>query len=256
MLVSCCMWALGEGEEAALTALRDMGLEAVDIRPSMLRRDGGRRLEALDLRACCMAASHEKPAGARLDMDNAATRQLRRHVEGAIGHIASLGGEWAYLVPDEPLAASSLKRYAEEVAAIADYGQTVGVKVCVEHFPGTVLPTVEATLDFVRGTGHPNLYLLFDIGHAQMSGEDPARVLAKAGDRLAYVHLDDNDGVDDLHLALTDGVQTAASLRGLFDVLQGIGYDGPVSLEMKSDLPDPLDAIRRSYDLVTTLVRG
>jgi sugar phosphate isomerase/epimerase len=67
------------------------------------------------------------------------------------------------------------------------------------------------------------------------------------------VHLDDNDGVEDLHLALTDGVQTRASLEDLFAVLDDVGYAGPVSLEMKNDLPDPADAIRRSYEILREL---
>ncbi|NQW02691.1 MAG: sugar phosphate isomerase/epimerase [Acidobacteria bacterium] len=95
--------------------------------------------------------------------------------------------------------------------------------------------------------------LLFDIGHAQMSGEDPRVALTAAGDRLGYVHLDDNDGIGDLHLALTDGVQTRQSLTDLFTVLDDVGYAGPVSLEMKSDLPDPADAIRRSFAIVQDL---
>ena len=79
-------------------------------------------------------------------------------------------------------------------------------------------------------------------------------MLLATGDRLGYVHLDDNDGVDDLHLALTDGLQTEVSLAELFTVLDVVGYEGPVSLEMKSDLPDPEDAIRRSFAVVQNLL--
>jgi sugar phosphate isomerase/epimerase len=87
-----------------------------------------------------------------------------------------------------------------------------------------------------------------------MANEDPAEVLADAGDRLAYVHLDDNDGINDLHLALTDGVQTRESLRKLLDVLKDLGYEGPMSLEIKNDLPDPLDAVTRSYEIISELI--
>jgi sugar phosphate isomerase/epimerase len=40
----------------------------------------------------------------------------------------------------------------------------------------------------------------------------------------------------------------------LFTVLDVVGYEGPVSLEMKSDLPDPEDAIRRSFAVVQNLL--
>ena len=115
------------------------------------------------------------------------------------------------------------------------------------------MPTVAATLGFLRLIAHPNLYLLFDIGHAQISREEPRAALTAAGDRLGYVHLDDNDAVGDLHLALTDGLQTSESLGRLFATLDEVDYDGPVSLEMKSDLPDPADAIQRSFTIVRDL---
>ena len=46
------------------------------------------------------------------------------------------------------------------------------------------------------------------------------------------MHLDDNDGVGDLHLALHDGVLTKESLRATFDALKQHGYSGRVSLEL------------------------
>ena len=163
---------------------------------------------------------------------------------------ASLGLQWSYVVPEPPGDEHTPQRYAEHYAAIAEHGKSHGIKVCIEHFPGTAFPTVSSTLDFIASTGHDNLYLLFDIGHAQMANEDPRAELTAAGDRLGYVHLDDNDGVGDLHLGLTDGIQTEDSLASLFQVLSDVGYEGPVSLEMKDDLPDPLDAINRSQQLV------
>ena len=125
-----------------------------------------------------------------------------------------------------------------------------GVRLCVEHFPGTALPSAAATLDFIRAIDHPNLGLLFDIGHVQISGEDPASVIRQAGQRLAYVHLDDNDGQSDLHWALLDGVLTAETLRDTFRALADIGYSGPVSIELSPRLRDPFGALQRSRQLV------
>ncbi len=60
------------------------------------------------------------------------------------------------------------------------------------------------------------------------------------------MHLDDNDGQGDLHLALYDGILTEPALRATFDALRRAGYSGRASLELHPDLPDPLDALRRS----------
>ncbi len=256
MILSCCSWALNEPEVVVHQQLHDLGFTAFDIRPSFLRSDeADASREKLGLKACCIALSHEQPEGAKIDSDNADAMKLAiDHVKDGLEHAARRGLRWAYLVPEAPIDEGSVSRYITPYKTIADYGQTLGVKVCIEHFPGTAFPTVLSTLDFINDIGHENLYLLFDIGHAQMSNEDPKEVLVAAGSRLGYVHLDDNDGVGDLHLGLTDGVQTESSLANLFQVLSDIGYEGPVSLEMNSNLPNPLDTIERGRKIVQQIV--
>jgi sugar phosphate isomerase/epimerase len=239
-----------------LKRLAGLGFHTVDICPSMQQSDQARAaLKALELEVTCVSISHEAPLDSTFDSDDLRrVDSMVQHTQTGLKHALEVGAGCAYVVPGRTIDKHSLGRFAAGYAALAEYAQTLGVKLCIEHFPGTVLPTVVATLDFIKAVNHPNLYLLFDLGHAQMSSEDPATVLPLVGDRLGYIHLDDNDGVDDLHLALTDGVQTTESLVTFFKVLADVGYDGPVSLEMKQNLPDPFDAIRRSKALLTDLV--
>jgi len=109
-------------------------------------------------------------------------------------------------------------------------------------------------LDYLAKIGHPNLYLVFDIGHAQMANENPAEMVVLAGDRLGYVHLDDNDGENDLHLGLCDGVMTEDVLKAMLQALDELGYASNVSLELKADIPDPLDALKRSREIVRSML--
>lgn len=256
MILSCCAWALDGPEDEALATLGGLGLSNVDIRPSWLRSEKTRsKRSELRLDVVCLAASHERPEGAAFDSDESArVEPMLKHVKEGLEHAASQGARCAYVVPGPPTDDQTFERYATHYTDIAEHALSLGVKVCIEHFPGTAFPTVTSTMEFIRDTAHPNLYLLFDIGHAQMADEDPAVVLRDVGDRLGYVHLDDNDGVNDLHLALTDGVQTRESLADLIGVLEDIGYDGPVSLEIKNDLPDPLDSVTRSYTIARDLM--
>lgn len=255
-VLSCCAWAIEAPEPEALQRLADMGLQAIDIRPSGLRAEAAmRQRRDLGLQVCCLAASHEMPAGAAMDSSDAgATAAAHTHIADALTHAADAGAPCAYVVPEAPVDAHSLERYANLLPGLADHGADLGVRLCIEHFPGTALPTAAATLGFLRLLDHPNLYLLFDIGHAQMSAEDPRSVLIAAADRLGYVHLDDNDGISDLHLALTDGVQSTDSLTALLAALDEVGYAGPMSIEMKADLPDPAAAIRRSIAVMQNLM--
>lgn len=245
MALAACVWALTCEEEMAWNQIAEAGFRHVDIRPSWLQTDDlKKQVQDLGLSISCMAASADMPEGASLTGDGA--QAGRDHVLRALDHGASLGAKTAYLVPE----GDDLDRFAEPLPEIAEWAQSLGMKLCVEHFPGTILPTVPFTLGFLAEIGHPNLYLVFDIGHAQMANEDPAEMVRLAGDRLGYVHLDDNDGENDLHLGLYDGVMTDVVLHAMFDALGKMGYEGHVSLELKSNLPDPLDALKRSREIV------
>ena len=89
---------------------------------------------------------------------------------------------WYCVVPGPPVDEGTIYRYGDRYSALAEHAQDYGVKLCIEHFPGSAFPTVAATLDFIKAINHPNIYLLFDIGHAQMTNEDPAELLPLAGD--------------------------------------------------------------------------
>lgn len=272
MKLSCCIWALDEGTgpfrlwrrfgrqrvnlSQSLEQLAALGFRYVDICPSMLRDPDTRaQLNRLELKVNCISASHEAPTKSTFDSDSPKFLDpMVSHVNGAISHASNLEADFSYVVPGPPINDKSHLHHAKHYAKLAERGEEQGLKIGIEHFPGTILPTVSATLDFIREIGHPNLYLLFDLGHAQISKEDPAEVLPLAGDRLAYIHLDDNDGERDLHLPLTDGIQTEESLERFFNTLEDIHYDGALSLEMMPTLRDPLDAIRRGKAIVERFV--
>ena len=248
MALAACIWALTCEEEMALDQVAEAGFSHIDVRPSWLQTgDLQKRAQDLGLTISCMAASADMPEGASLTGEGA--KAGREHVFKALEHGASLGAKVAYLVPE----GNDLDRYAEPLPLLADKAHELGMKLCVEHFPGTILPTVPFTLDYLAKIAHPNLYLVFDIGHAQMAKENPAGMIALAGERLGYVHLDDNDGVNDLHLGLYDGVMVESDLMAMFGALDDLGYESNVSLELKSNIPDPLDALKRSREIVISL---
>jgi len=231
--------------------MRSLGFKKIDIRPDFLEPEDLSTLEeSPSLSVSSIAASFGVPEGAALESSSAGARaKAAGHVEEVVRQCAALGGNVVYLVPGKDDNPKTLNRYADSLAEAADRAAQHEIRLCVEHFPGTALPTAAATLDFINAISHPNLGLLFDIGHVQISGEDPAVVIHEAGERLVYVHLDDNDGLGDLHWALLDGVMTTASLRDTFRALHDIGYAGAVSLELSPQLKDPYDALERSRQI-------
>lgn len=258
MTISCCTWTLGGAEADVLTAIAQAGLRHIDHRPFDFRSAESRRLISdLELAPACMATGFGMPEGTALDAADAGARDAAiEHTRRALEYAHETGIRRAYLLPGEVGDAESLRRYGASVTGLAGIAAGYGIKLCIEHFPGKALATVRDTLDYIAKLGHDNLYLLFDIGHAQISREDPAGAVTAAGERLGYFHLDDNDGASDLHWALCDGVLTGDVLKNTLATLDDIGYDGPVSLEMNPGLPDPLAAIEDGFRLVRALYQS
>ena len=257
MKIACCVWALSLPELELLRAVSELGFREIDIQPGHLRTLESRLLaQELGLNVSCVGASFGMPEGASLDhVDELKRRAAVEHVINAIDSAACVGASVAYVVPGKDGGNEALERYADSMLAVADCAQARDVKVAIEHFPGTALATAGETLEFIQRTSHPNLYLLVDTGHLQMSGEDAETVIENAGERLAYVHFDDNDGTSDLHWSLLDGVMTAESLSQTLRALQRIGYDGALSLELSPALDKPEKSLSASRDILLSALQ-
>jgi sugar phosphate isomerase/epimerase len=245
-----CAWGLSGYDETILDHVARAHIGWIDIRPGDFVHPAGRRhMYEVGLQESCMGISFALPKDTALDSADLSERMKAvRSCESSILRANAIGIHTAYVVPTQDTSEEALARYALSLTRIADHAQALDVRIAIEHFPHTALPTIAATLAFLREVAHPNLYLLLDIGHAQMTDEYVPAAIGDAGSLLGYVHLDDNDGVGDLHLALLDGVLTPASLRATFDALKEHGYDGRVSLELHPGLEDPVDAMLRSRD--------
>lgn len=234
MYVSVLLSSFSSDFASAARQAARLGFERVDVTAV-----SDRPLEDLEalaetgLLVSCAALGRDLPAGHAVDAPAVATRRevleiLKRQVADA----ARLGATHAYLIPGTDPSREGLARFGEVCRLLADFASQRMVKVCVEPIPGRALPTATGTMAWLRDLGHPNLALLLDVGHCFISGENPARVIDQAGPLLGYVHLDDNDGVQDLHWPLLTGRLTEALLRETVVSLHRIGYTGALSLEI------------------------
>ena len=250
MDISCCIWALTPSSPigAALDRVAALGFTLIDLQPHTASRD---QVDGAGLAVSCVALSHGAPEDVSLDnTDAASVSRALTYVYSALDYAAEIGATRAYVVPNPGSDRDALPRYARALELVADRAGEAGLRLCVEHYPGTPLATVAATLGFLREIDHPNLQLLFDIGHAQMSKEEPTAAIVAAGPLLGYLHLDDNDGEADLHLGLTDGEMTVESLGRALSAVVASPYAGPASLELHPELADPAAALRRGRALV------
>jgi sugar phosphate isomerase/epimerase len=243
--------------DRSLRELQALGFTHVDLvgiaeRPSI-------HLEALarsGLIVSCGAIGRGLPDDCTLDASVITPRrEALEAMKCQIADIARLGGTYGYVLAPKDSSSEAVARFSEACALLAEFAAGRMVRLCIEHCPGTALPSAAATLALLEQIGHPNLGLLLDVGHCLLSREDPAAVIARAKEHLFYVHLDDNDGVSDLHWPLLTGRLTEELLRATLAALFAQQYTGALCLESRAENAEPAEALRQGRQLVERLLQ-
>ena len=120
------------------------------------------------------------------------------------------------------------------LSALIPHMEKHGVNILLEnttakHTHGTFFPiTGEDLNDFVEFMKHPLFGACWDVGHANMDGIDHYKEIMTLGKNLKAIHVHDNYGERDLHLAPFLGtLDIDALMRGLIDS----GFEGYFTLE-------------------------
>jgi sugar phosphate isomerase/epimerase len=256
MQLSVLLPSIPLGFEPAVEQAAALGFGYVDV-VAVADRPESHRQALADSGALvsCAAVGRGLPDGQTLDASSVDAR--RAAVEGMKQHIidaARLGATHAYIIPGTNATKEALTRFAEACCILADYATETRVRLCLEHLPGRALSTAAATLAWLEELNHDNLNLLLDIGHCLITAEEPADVVRRAGTRLGYVHLDDNDGVGDLHWPLLTGRLTRATLGQTLAALRDIRYRGVMALELAAANPEPTEGLRRSKEIMDKML--
>lgn len=253
MDLSVCCWALESLSPSKMFGLiADESVKFVDVRLQDVSSEEQKNALAdsgLQVSSVSLAfALWGKPF-----LSGDSPEETRAIAERGLIETAELGAKIAYVIPDEDNSEEALTRFAKELDHLASFAREQGVLLCLEHFPKRALPTIASTVEFLRKVDHPNLKLLLDSGHAQISKESAPDALRELGDLVGFLHVNDNDGEEDLHLGLLDGVMKRGSLEATLEAASKASYSGPVSLELSWTLEDPASVVRRSTQLLQEL---
>jgi sugar phosphate isomerase/epimerase len=250
--ISACGWSLTGEPMEVLRQVRGAGFDEIDLWPSGWRGIAGpEQISGAGLSLACAGASAPLlPPGLGLNtLAGPDAGRVLPYYSGVIERAGALGARAVYMVtPDIRLPDDSF--YSRAMARLADSAAAAGVRLCIEPHPGRALATSAETLEFVRRVDHENLYVLIDLGHTLITGEDPAAAVRSAGERLGYVHVDDNDGRDDLHLPLFSGVLTPTVAEGFLDALAEVNHGGGIGIELKSTNPAPLSSLVAAREFI------
>jgi len=113
----------------------------------------------------------------------------------------------------------------ESLKKICSYAKKKGLEIIYEPLDGKrdSVENVEKILN-----GAPDLQFHLDIGHANLFGKKPQDFIKKFAKQLKHVHLHDNNGFEDQHLAPGKG---NIGWTELIKYLKA-NYDGTITLEI------------------------
>jgi sugar phosphate isomerase/epimerase len=256
MHLSALLTSLPLAFEEAVAEMANLGFTHVDV-VALVERPPA-HLEALaksGLIVSCASIGRDLPECQTPDAaDVASRRSAVELMQRQIADAARLGATHGYVVSGLDSSRDGLFRFGEACVMLAEYAQQRQVRLCLEPIPGRALPSAAAMLDFLGDLRHNNLALLLDVGHCLISREEPAEVVRRAGPRLGYVHVDDNNGQDDVHWPLFSGVLREVQLRNCLATLGEEGYQHAVSLELNPQNHNPKNALSEGKALLEKLL--
>ena len=244
---TACAWLLTGPPLESLRRLRGLGFDMVDLRTDCWDGISLADLQDASLTVPCVGIT-PAPLPDGLTLDSLATPDAETALPclfDCLERTAALGVRTAYMVTP-PSRVGAEQTYIASMSRLGDEAVRLGVKLCVEPSPGFALGDYTETMRMLHAANSDGLYALLDLGHLLLTGEDPADTIRMLGDRLGYVHVDDNDGRSDVHYGLLEGVLSEHALHEFLDALAISAYDGPLAIEIKSDIPSPLASLVNS----------
>lgn len=118
--------------------------------------------------------------------------------------------------------------------ALFDSAEKYDVNILVENFNKMSIENMywidnaHDLYDFIKYVNHPRLHAVWDTGHGNMQELSQNEAVELLGEELYALHVQDNNGISDLHMAPLFGTTNYDSLM---HGLKNIGYNGYFTLE-------------------------
>jgi sugar phosphate isomerase/epimerase len=110
---------------------------------------------------------------------------------------------------------------------------------------------IEDLIDIAEALNGQGVGICIDTGHSVLNNHDPSDDIRKAGHWLSSLHVNDNNGLEDLHMVPGKGVIRWAQV---YHALRDIRYDGVFMLEIEGQSPIE-KTIRAAVDYATALIQ-
>jgi sugar phosphate isomerase/epimerase len=157
-----------------------------------------------------------------------------------------------------------LEEVVERFAGLCDRAAEHGLAVGIEYLPWSEIPDAARADEIVALAGRSNGGLVVDAWHQIRGPGDLDQLRAVPPEHVVVFQIDDagpaqGDAADDTsHRRLLPG-QGEFDLVGLIRLLDGLGVDAPVSVEILSDefsALHPADAARQAFAATTAVLEA
>jgi len=258
--------------EDAVDQVIAAGFDGIDIwcgRPHLYRKDhSAAELDAIKQKlgyhdlavASLMPAFFRYPYSLSSPIDVIRDDSIE-YMKDSIDNAAALGARHVLVVPSHSLQGQTLedarRRFVNSLESVCGYAANKGVRLGLEIvYPelSDYMCSSEDALDAAQKINYCGLGVVLDSGHLNLSGENLTNALGNLDSLLLQVHVNDNDGKQQLNAIPGEGNFDFARLVSLLCQNQ---FDGFLTLELAWGYSfDPLPAVQKAASRMRAYMTG
>jgi sugar phosphate isomerase/epimerase len=171
--------------------------------------------------------------------DSQQRRHSVAHIASFIAPLSALGAACVVVHPNRHTNREdprlSRERTRESLKELADHAAEHRIRIALENVPfygrRRVGDSVGELLEIIGDLPAHVVGICLDTGHAVLAGRDPVEELKTGGQRIFHLHLQDNDGRQDLHRVPGDGV---IEWDDFVETMARIKFSGSATIEVVS----------------------
>jgi sugar phosphate isomerase/epimerase len=208
----------------------DLGLAVVNfcpVLPDLVHPDKAKRVQAIELFKLAVETaayfgcrtiqtdSYAPPLAFVGDAPYAEAMKYGQHYQVKVDPAFAWDAVWGWLV--------------DSIGACADEAARADLLFCLEPRVGEIASNTDALLRLMDAVDADNFGAVLDTGHLHAQKEILPLSVEKLGSRIHYLHVSDNDGKTNEHLAVGRGT---VDWDGLFTALKKHAFSGYVAVDV------------------------
>lgn len=167
--------------------------------------------------------------------ENEKTKSRFDEIVTSMKHSAWLGADMIVIHPCNHIAYKENNNYnfmmdynLDFYKSLIPYAEEFEIKIAIENIVDCITETPKGLLELIQQLDNEVFTVCYDVGHANICGQDPADMIKALGKHIGCTHIHDNGGIRDSHtLPYYGNIDWERVMKALAE----IGYEGNLSYE-------------------------